>query len=939
MMEGLHNLISRLVKCLLICLFILIQSILAQQGFLSIRCCDTSNYTANNISWVQDYGWYPDRKSCRKIIRTDKSDTDYDRVRVFNIDSGKRCYKLPTVKDQDYLIRGTFINEDLLESIDSIFDIFIGVTWISKVNPSKDLRVEGIFRATSLHIDFCLVYERGEPHISQLELRHLQDSKYLKGNDSNVLRLVSRTDARVVGDHIRYSDDKFDRIWEIQDPKTISTSPGSTIYESNTFVDIAETLVPLKVLQTAITHTDILEIVHRDLDLEEYNYIVFLYFLELNSSVRLGQRVFSIYINNEIKLEKFDISAGESNYKEVALNVTAKGYLNLTLAKANGFEFGPILNAYEILQVHQRVNGTNQEDVDAIEKVRNELLQNNKGNELLQTWSGDPCLPLPSSWKGLTCQNMNGFQAITGLDISSSRFHGPLPASITNLIYLMRLNVSKNNFNSRIPQFPSSSKLTSVDLSHNDLLGSLPYSLVSLPHLTVLYFRCNHHFSNELPSSFNSSKLGTDYGTCRQKTRKTQGIVIGSIACGSFLLALGLASVCIYKQQLKALGKYNGKGHAMTKNAIFSIPSLDDVTFKSINIQMFTIEYLEVATHKYKTMIGEGGFGSVYRGTLLDGQEVAVKVRSPTSTQGTREFENELNLLSAIRHENLVPLLGYCCENDQQILVYPYMSNGSLQDRLYGEASKRKILDWPTRLSIALGAARGLTHLHTGLTHLHAFAGRSVIHRDVKSSNILLDQSMNAKVADFGFSKYAPQEGDSGASLEVRGTAGYLDPEYYSTQHLSAKSDVFSFGVVLLEIVSGREPLNIQRPRNEWSLVEWAKPYIRESKIDEIVDPNIKGGYHAEAMWRVVEAALACIEPFSAYRPCMADIVRELEDALIIENNASEYMRSLDSIGGYSLGGSNRFSIVTDKKNVLPPLPPTPTEPSPINPQTPPAPR
>ncbi|GMP31127.1 hypothetical protein CsSME_00005470 [Camellia sinensis var. sinensis] len=129
-----------------------------------------------------------------------------------------------------------------------------------------------------------------------------------------------------------------------------------------------------------------------------------------------------------------------------------------------------------------------------------------------------------------------------------------------------------------------------------------------------------------------------------------------------------------------AMGKWGSKGHPMAK---------------------------ETATQKYKTRIGEGGFGSVYRGTLTDGQEVAVKVRSATSTQGTREFNNELNLLSAIRHENLVPLLGYCCENDQQILVYPFMSNGSLQDRLYGEAAKRKTLDWPTRLSIALGAAQG----------------------------------------------------------------------------------------------------------------------------------------------------------------------------------------------------------------------------------------
>ncbi|CAN1348828.1 Nodulation receptor kinase [Linum perenne] len=342
----------------------------------------------------------------------------------------------------------------------------------------------------------------------------------------------------------------------------------------------------------------------------------------------------------------------------------------------------------------------------------------------------------------------------------------------------------------------------------------------------------------------------------------------------------------------------------MSKGAVFSIVTAGEDTLKTINIQMFTLNYIEQATQKYKILIGEGGFGAVYRGTLPDSTEVAVKVRSSTSTQGTKEFENELNLLSAIQHENLVRLLGYCSENDQQILVYLFMSNGSLQDRLYG------------------------------LTYLHTFAERCVIHRDVKSSNILLDHSMNAKVADFGFSKYAPQEGDSGVSLEVRGTAGYLDPEYYSTQHLTAKSDVFSFGVVLLEIISGREPLNIQRPRNEWSLVEWAKPFIRESRIDEIVDPGVKGLYHAEAMWRVVEVALACIETSSAYRPCMADIVRELEDALIIENNASEYMKSIDSIGTYSLGGSNRFWITMDRKpSVLPAPPPTPPEPSPDNAQ------
>eukprot|EP00250_Pteridium_aquilinum_P016348 c2305_g1_i1 orf=90-887(+) len=174
------------------------------------------------------------------------------------------------------------------------------------------------------------------------------------------------------------------------------------------------------------------------------------------------------------------------------------------------------------------------------------------------------------------------------------------------------------------------------------------------------------------------------------------------------------------------------------------------IDLKSMEMQQFSLMELNEATNAFDKRIGEGGFGAVYHGMLPDGQAIAVKVRSMTSIQGVREFTNELNLLSKIRHPNLVPLIGFCRE--QQILVYPYMSNGSLQDRLYGEASGRKPLDWITRLNIALGAARGLHFLHT------SSGVRCIIHRDVKSSNILLDNSMMAKVADFGFSKYAPQE-------------------------------------------------------------------------------------------------------------------------------------------------------------------------------------
>ncbi|WOK93781.1 nodulation receptor kinase-like isoform X1 [Canna indica] len=508
--------------------------------------------------------------------------------------------------------------------------------------------------------------------------------------------------------------------------------------------------------------------------------------------------------------------------------------------------------------------------VDVAERLKNELLLWNQGNKILEKWSGDPCFPSP--WEGFTCQILNHTSTITKLNLSSNNFQGPVPVSIGDLSELRELYLNDNNFTESIPE-----------------------SFESLDHLSKLFINCNPQLSNQIPTRLSRRNLTISSGNCASRnssgtsSQKTIYLV-GAGGSLSLTVALGIIFNCFYKR-----ARHSEKNvHLDITNVVFSDSSIQDLS-TSLVVQQFSIKYIESATCNYKTLIGEGGFGSVYRGILPNGEEVAVKVRSATSTQGTREFNNEVNLLSTIRHENLVPLLGYCSENDQQILVYPFMSNGSLQDRLYGEAAKRKILDWPTRLSIVLGAAKGLMYLHT-------FSERCIIHRDVKSSNILLDHSMCGKVADLGFSKYAPQEGDSGASLEVRGTAGYLDPEYYSTQKLSSKSDVFSFGVVLLEIVTGREPLNIHRPRSEWSLVEWAKPYIREARIEEIVDPSIKGQYHSEAMWRVVETASCCVEPMGNFRPNMVDIVRELEDALIIENNASEYMRSIESAGG-----SNRF--------------------------------
>lgn len=428
----------------------------AEKGFVSIACCaESSTFTDNTtISWISDEGWFPiENTGCENITRQAENDANYDRVRIFYIEPGRRiCYNFSTTKNQNYLIRATFLFDD---SLGASFDVSIGFTPTSNVKLSKDLEVERVFTATHHDVDFCLMNHYGYPYISKLELRPLGDLKYLQGKASGVLKLVSRVDAGNTGNSIRYPDDSFDRIWRRPDPKTVSLSEPTN---STTYIHDVKKTVPAKVLQTALTHTDRLEFLHNELDTQDSNYTVFLYFFELNQSIKTGQRVFDIYINNEIKLGKFDIWAYGSAYREAALNVTASRSLNLTLVKVeNESDLGPILNAYEILQW---IQGTNQQDVEVIMKVRNELMLNNKENELLQSWSGDPCFP---PWKGLKCQNISGsLPVITGLNISSSQFQGPIPASITELSYLKELNLSYNGFTGKIPEFPKSSVLTSV---------------------------------------------------------------------------------------------------------------------------------------------------------------------------------------------------------------------------------------------------------------------------------------------------------------------------------------------------------------------------------------------------------------------------------------------------------------------------------------------
>ncbi|CAI5466613.1 unnamed protein product [Closterium sp. Yama58-4] len=267
------------------------------------------------------------------------------------------------------------------------------------------------------------------------------------------------------------------------------------------------------------------------------------------------------------------------------------------------------------------------------------------------------------------------------------------------------------------------------------------------------------------------------------------------------------------------------------------------------------------------------------RGVLPDGRMVAVKRRDDDSLQGDREFVNEVDLLSRACHPNLVELVGYCREARQHLLVYEFMPNGTVREHLYDQMGQPLgRLRWLTRIQIALGAARAIQYLHTCL---HP----PIIHRDIKTSNILLDGRLNARVADFGLSRVGPQDNRSHVSTVVKGTAGYLDPEYFTIQQLTDRSDVFSFGVVLLELISGQQPIDLNRPQQHWSIIDWAREHLQQGNIRAVADSTLfPHEWDEEAMWRVAEVGMVCVEPKSLNRPPITEVVAELEHVLALEH-------------------------------------------------------
>uniref|UniRef100_A0A2N9EE01 Protein kinase domain-containing protein n=1 Tax=Fagus sylvatica TaxID=28930 RepID=A0A2N9EE01_FAGSY len=403
-------------------------------------------------------------------------------------------------------------------------------------------------------------------------------------------------------------------------------------------------------------------------------------------------------------------------------------------------------------------------------------------------------------------------------------------------------------------------------------------------------------------------KLGVMVNTAIESKKNKTFIAIG-ISTGLFAL-LFLMGCIVFQNQRKAkrsgsnyqlsrywcwlrLNSYKGK---QTGQKTFSL--------RKEQCNHFSLAEIKIATNNFHKdlIIGVGGFGNVYKGEIDDEETmtVAIKRLDPQSRQGAHEFRTEIEMLSQLRYVHLVSLIGYCNDEGEMILVYDYMNNGTLREHLYD--TNNDPLPWKKRLDICIGAARGLDYLHRGVKH-------TIIHRDVKTTNILLDEKWIAKVSDFGLSKM--DQNNTTVSTMLKGTWGYLDPEYARRQKLSEKSDVYAFGVVLLEVLCARKALNHKLEEEQWNLAHWARKCIDRGTINEIIDPNLKGKIAPKCFEVFMQIAESCTRDEGIQRPTMGDVVEKLKFALEMQENAEAENESMNPGSEYIYPSTLSFFIDT----------------------------
>ncbi|KAJ8767927.1 hypothetical protein K2173_020867 [Erythroxylum novogranatense] len=521
-------------------------------------------------------------------------------------------------------------------------------------------------------------------------------------------------------------------------------------------------------------------------------------------------------------------------------------------------------------------------------------------NNVLQSW--DPTLVNPCTWFHVTCNNEN---SVTRVDLGNANLSGQLVPQLGQLYNLQYLELYSNNITGKIPEeLGNLTDLVSLDLYLNGLNGPIPVTLGKLQKLRFLRLN-NNSLSGTIPMvltnvstlqvlDLSNNKLVGDIPVngsfslftllsfqnnslnkpppappppliptqTRSSGNSGTGAIAGGVAAGAALLFAVPALAVAYWRRRKP------------QDHFFDVPAEEDPEVHLGQLKRFSLRELQVATDSFsnKHILGRGGFGKVYKGRLADGSLVAVKRLKEERTQGGElQFQTEVEMISLAVHRNLLRLFGFCMTPTERLLVYPYMANGSVASCLRERKESEPPLNWPIRKRIALGAARGLAYLHD-------HCDPKIIHRDVKAANILLDEEYEAVVGDFGLAKLMDYK-DTHVTTAVRGTIGHIAPEYLSTGKSSEKTDVFGYGVTLLELITGQRAFDLARLANDDDvmLLDWVKGLLKDKKLEVLVDADLQGNYLDDEVEKLIQVALLCTQGAPMERPKMSEVVRMLE--------------------------------------------------------------
>ncbi|CAN6338647.1 unnamed protein product [Urochloa humidicola] len=878
--------IAVLIACLLASLelALVVHGQLDSPGFISIDCgiADGRTYSDQSTSgllYVSDTGFTDAGISA--AVRAPYDDPDmaerYRTVRYFPGGAGagaRSCYTLrsPAVApDGRYLVRAAFHygNYDGLDKPPA-FDLYLGVNRWAAVNitgPSVKYILEAVAVSPADFLQVCLVNTGlGTPFISGLDLRPLRAAMYPEAtvNQSLLLLSLSRPSATFGFNRyqfwppgsplFRYPYDPYDRLWQ----RYGNVAAWTNITTSND-VDVSNITSfdkPSAILRSAVTPVNGTRIdfpwtSDPALDTDNSTYLLLLYFAELQTVPNNALRQFDILVDNNAA------GNGSQGYTPKYLSaeivkrmVQGSGQHTVSLVATPEATLPPILNAFEIYSVKPMTEiATNDADAKAMMMIRTTY-------GLKKNWMGDPCAPKAFAWDGLSCSYpSSGPAGITNLRLSSSGLTGAVDSSFGDLKSLQRLDLSNNSLSGPVPDFLAQmSSLTFLDLSSNKLSGRVPAVLLERHRNGSLVLRTGN----------NANLCDNDASTCELEKKSNRTLVIATVVPIVLASLLFVAAFLILRRMRNRQDKW------MANNARLNSPREGSNIFEN---RKFTYKELKLMTANFKEEIGRGGFGAVFLGYLEDESPVAIKMRSKTSSQGDKEFLAEAHHLTRVHHKNLVSLIGYCKDKKHMALVYEYMPGGNLEDR---EASAATPLTWHQRLKIALDSAQGLEYLHKSCQP-------PLIHRDVKTKNILLSADLDAKIADFGLMKAFDDEFKTHVTTLPAGTLGYLDPEYYNTSQLSEKSDVYSFGVVLLELITGQSPAVPISSTESIHIALWVRQKLSEGDIVSIADPRMRGEYDVNSVWKIAELALKCKELPSRERPAMADIVADLKESLELQ--------------------------------------------------------